>query len=150
MHLVLPKYQLEEGNPMTIVSINFTKLNAKRIKPLKGQIKIQNNINLKDVKPSEIGTGKGKKDALNITFSFKSNYEPKLGSIEIEGNLVYVGAEKEVKSAVTAWGKDKKVPPEIAQEALNNALSRCTLQALVMSRDIGLPPPIQLPTVKSK
>ena len=53
------------------------------------------------------------------------------------------------KETITEKVQLKKIPKDIVQEIMSNVLSKCNIEALLMSREIGLPPPIPLPKVKS-
>ena len=53
--------------------------------------------------------------------------------------------DKKVKKAIDGWKKEKKVDKDIMTQVLNTALTRCNVQALILSQDLNLPPPIPLP-----
>ena len=46
--------------------------------------------------------------------------------------------------------KDKKIPKEVMTPVLNNILAKSNVEALVLSRELNLPPPIPLPKVEVK
>ena len=135
---------------MTVISFNFTKITAERSKGTKGKLNISNNISIKDIKSFDLQLGKNKEKALRFNFKFEAVYDPKIGNIELLGEIVYLGQEKDIKKTEKQWKTDKKIPKEIVEEIMSNILSKCNIEALLMSREIGLPPPIPLPKVKSK
>jgi hypothetical protein len=47
------------------------------------------------------------------------------------------------------WKKDKKLPKEIMPVILNTVLNKCNIQALILSEQINLPPPIPMPKLQS-
>jgi len=47
-----------------------------------------------------------------------------------------------------AGRKNKQVPKDIMGDILNTILMRCNVEALVLSRDVNLPPPIPMPKVQ--
>ena len=134
---------------MTVISFNFTKITAERSGGIKGKLNISNNVSIKEVKSFELKLGKTKEQALKFNFKFEAVYDPKIGNIEILGQIVYLGKEDIIKEAEKQWKKDKKIPKELVEEIMSNILSKCNIEALLMSREIGLPPPIPLPKVKS-
>ena len=78
---------------MTIVRINLHKVNAERnLKSRGGQIKINNNVSLKDVEEMSF-VAEGKK-GLRFTFSFNCSYDPDFGKIDVEGQVLFVDDEK--------------------------------------------------------
>ena len=134
---------------MTVISFNFTKITAERNKRIKGKLNISNNVSIKDVNSFNLQLGKNTENALKFDFKFESVYDPKIGSIVLLGETVYLGKEKDIKETEKQWKKEKKIPKEIVEEIMSNILSKCNIEALLMSREIGLPPPIPLPKVKS-
>lgn len=135
---------------MSIISFNFTKINAERKEGAKGKISIANNIGIKDVKSFELKLGKNKEKALKLEFLFEAKYDPNIGNISLGGDIVYLGTADKVKEIEKEWKKNKKLPNDVVEEVMGNILSKCNIEALIMSREINLPAPIPLPKVKSK
>jgi len=132
---------------MTIVKINLHKVNAERnLESKGGQIKINNNVSIKNVEEMSFAV-EGKK-GLKFTFAFNCNYEPDLGKIEVEGQVLFVEAEDKVKEVKENWDKDKKVPMEIMEQVVNAALHKGNIQAIKISEEISLPSPLPLPKVR--
>jgi hypothetical protein len=132
---------------MTIVGFNFTKMVAEKLKPVKGKINIKNNVSIKNITESKLAID-AKKKALRFEFVYTSTYEPGIGSIEIGGGTMYLADEKVAKAALEQWKKSKSAPPDIMRELMNNILTKCNIQAIVLSKDINLPAPIPLPKMK--
>ena len=72
-----------------IVGFGFTKLSAQRNEAGKGKIDINNNVTIKDVQESDISLGKDKQGVIKFVFEFTSKYEPNVGAILFEGELLY-------------------------------------------------------------
>ena len=85
---------------------------------------------------------------LRFVFEFASKYEPNVGSVLIEGDLLYMEDSKKAKEIINSWKKDKKIDKELMTGLLNTILTRCNVQALIMSQQVNLPPPIPLPKVQ--
>lgn len=136
---------------MTIVGFYFDKLVAEKLSQPKGQIKIKNDIKLKDVEKEEIPLLKtDKSEAIKISFEFSTEYEPKLGTLNITGHLTYLTDQKEAKDILTNWKKDKKMPSNTTIKVLNFIFAKTHIMALKMAEDVGLPPHIQLPALRPK
>ena len=134
---------------MAIIGVNFTKINIERKEAARGKINISNNIAIKDVKERDIAPGKTiDQKGVQFIFEFASKYEPKVAEIKLEGDVMYIGTNKQVEEITKSWKKDKKVPKEIMTGVLNTALTKCNIQALILSQSVNLPPPIPLPKVK--
>lgn len=134
---------------MTIIGFNFKKINIEKFKAVNGKININNNVSIVNVEEKELSLGKSKEKGLNFTFEFKTAYEPKIGSINLTGEILSIGDAKKVEEVLASWKKDKKLPKEVMANVLNTALNRCNIQALILSQQINLPPPIPLPKVEA-
>ncbi len=133
---------------MTIVKISLHKVVAERELDAKGgQIKINNNVALKNVEEMDFAV-EGKK-GLRFTFTFNCRYEPNLGKIDVEGQVLFVDDEAKVKEIKEGWDKEKKVPVAIMEQIVNAALHKGNIQAIKISEEVSLPSPLPLPKVKT-
>lgn len=132
---------------MPIVKINVHKVNAERsLKAKGGQVKINNNVSIKDVESLDFSV-EGKK-GLKFTFEFSCHYEPDLGKIDVEGQVLYVDEEVKVEEVQSSWKKNKRIPMDVMEQIVNAALHKGNIQAIKVSEDISLPSPLPLPKVK--
>jgi len=132
---------------MPIVGFGLTKIVAEKISPVKGKVDIKNNVAVKDVLPADISFGKEKNNALKFQFEFTSSYEPGLGKISLEGDVLYMEDSSKIKEITESWKKEKKVPSDVMGAILNSILNKCNVQALILSQDINMPPPIPMPKI---
>ncbi len=133
---------------MAIIGSSFTKINVEKKAPVKGKISISSKFLIKSITEQPLGTGITGKKGLKITLEFIWKYEPKIGEMSIEGDTILLLESKKVEEVLNSWKKDKKIPKEIMTPLLNSALTKNNIQALILSRDVGLPPPVRLPRVK--
>lgn len=134
---------------MTIVKINLHRVLAERSLDAKGgQVKINNNVTLKNVE--EMGFAVEGKKGLKFTFAFNCNYEPNLGRIEVEGQVFYIDDQKVVEDIKKGWVKDKKIPMEVMEQIINASLHKGNIQAIKISEEVNLPSPLPLPKVRSE
>ena len=131
-----------------IVGFGFTKLSAERKEAAKGKIDINNNVTIKNAEEADISFGKNNQSVIRFLFEFTSKYEPNVGAILFEGELLYMEEPKKAKEILAGWKKDKKVPKELMAGLLNTILTKCNIQALILSQEINLPAPIPLPKVQ--
>ena len=108
-------------------------------------IAINNNVSIVNAGESEIPIGSEKQPCLKISFVFTTSYDPEFGTIELNGNMLYLGEAKELKEIIKNWQKEQKLPADLMKQVVNTVLNKCNVQALIMSRDVALPPPIPLP-----
>lgn len=135
---------------MTIVGMNFTKIVAERKREANEKINISNNISIAQVEKSEFAFGVKSQQGLKISFLFHTIYDPDFGSIELHGNLLYLSDENDVEEIYANWTKAKKLSADVMKPVLNAVLGKCNIEALVLSRDLTLPPPVPLPRVNVK
>ena len=131
---------------MSIVAFNFTKIAAERKSGQISNVKINTNTSIKDVKEVTLGSQK----AMLFTFVHVSKYEPAVASISIEGDVLVMSSEKEVKDTVAQFAKNKTLNPELTQKVYNAILTRANVQALVMAKELNLPAPFKLPRLEVK
>lgn len=132
---------------MAIIGFNFTKMHIERKAPIAGKISVKNNVAIKDVDKKDFNFGKSKQAGVQFTFEFSVEYEPKIAEILLEGEVIDLVDEKRADSLVKEWKKSKKLEPAVMTNILNTVLSKANIQALIMSKDMNLPPPIPLPKV---
>lgn len=130
--------------------MQFSKITIEKMNPLTGKISIKNNVTIKTVEKSEITLGQTKQDILKFTYEYKADYEPKIALITLVGTLSYMEKPEKIDELAKQWKKDKNLPKEVLTPVLNSIYTKCNVQALVMAREINLPPPIQLPKVTLK
>ena len=130
---------------MAIVSFNFTKIVAEKKAPIKGKIQIQNNIAIKDVSETDLSLGKTKQKALKYVFQYISTYEPKIGEIVLTGEVISIEDEKKMTEVSENWKKNKKLTKDVLDTLLNNILTKANIQALMLGKEVNLPPSIPLP-----
>ena len=95
---------------MTIVSFNFTLIEAEKKEVSKGKINISNNVTIEKVEEKDLSLGSQKQKVLCFTFEFTSKYEPNAGNIKLVGNVLYMENSKRVKEILDDWKKDKRFP----------------------------------------
>ena len=131
---------------MTVIGFSFTKMMIEKKNPVKGKISINNNVGIKDLEETKLNLNTNKK-ALKLNFEFTSAYEPNIGKILLTGEVIYLVDKGKADDIVKNWKKNKKIEKEMMTQILNNVLNKCNVQALILSKDMSLPPPIPLPKV---
>jgi hypothetical protein len=133
---------------MAILNFNFTKINVEKKAKVSKQVNIKSGLNISNISPSEITAGNDQK-AFLITFNFNVNYEPNIGTIDLSGELLFLANNEDGKKIEKEWAEKKSLPQEIGIPVFNRILHSCNVEALILSKEINLPAPIQLPKVKA-
>ncbi len=129
---------------MAVLAFNYTKVLGEKKSGASGRININNNVLITNIEEASFSFEKGKK-GLKVDFEFTSNYDPEIGHILLEGNLLLLEDAKKVDEWLKQWSKEKKLPREVMTRIINQVLARCNIQSLILSRDLNLPSPIPLP-----
>ncbi|MBW2963566.1 hypothetical protein KY306_02220 [Candidatus Woesearchaeota archaeon] len=135
---------------MAIVGINLTKINAEKKEAKGGKVSINNNISIKNVEEKDLSLGASKQKGLRFNFLFKCEYAPEVGSINLEGSVMFLADAVKNKAIKEGWDKGKNVAPEIMESVLNSALNRCNIEAIKISQDMNLPSPVPMPRLQRK
>ncbi len=132
---------------MAIIGLSFKAIEGRREpEQVKTEIKVNSVPRINDVrmmKVSSLG-----KEVLSLDFEFVTAYNPKIGEVKINGDLLYMA--KDNKAVLEKWNKEKKLPEDSSLEVLNYLFRRCLLKVSNIAEDLQLPPPIPLPKIKPK
>ncbi len=124
---------------MPIKNIDITSIEGKRYTKPQEKIKnvrIDNNSSITTIKPYN-------DKEIVIEFRYTATYGG-VGSIRIEGNIIFQGDVKELSKK---WLEDGNLPDNIASEIHTGIMRICVPEAVMISRDLKLPPPIPLPNI---
>jgi len=131
---------------MSIIAFNFTKISAERKAAGNTKHQVQNKTAISEIK--EVALGKQK--ALSFIFVQETNFAPGIGSIVLEGNVLVLSSDEEAKQTIESFQKTKRFAAPLMEKVYNTILQRTSIQSLIMARDIGLPPPLQLPRISAE
>ena len=131
---------------MTVIGFSFTKMLIEKKNPVKGKVSINNNVGIKGLEETKLNINTNKK-ALKLDFEFTSSYDPNIAKIVMTGEVIYLIDKEKADEVIKNWKKNKKIEKEMMTSILNNVLAKCNVQALILSKDMNLPPPIPLPKV---
>lgn len=134
---------------MPIIGFNFDKIQAEKTSKPQGNVNIKNNVSITNVQSDKVSLSTSE-DVLKFIFEYNINYEPNVGKINLNGHVLYLENKKKVKEILDSWKKEKKIPSQIMQVIINSVLVKCTVKALNLENDVGFPPHITLPKVRSK
>ncbi len=129
---------------MMKANLKYTHIEANKFSEPHEHVTINNNSTITQV---EIVDG-----VLSVGFLFKSMYEPKIGEIKIEGNILIKDSADKLDAVVEEWNASgqKNLPVDIAEEIHNYILSNCVTETVIIAREIQLPSPIPLPRISLK
>jgi len=128
---------------MTVRSFDFSNLDARRFTKVSerwANLRVDHNSTVTLI--TETGPNQA-----NVDFRFTANYraaEAVIALIQIEGTLVWEG---DAKGLVKGWSSGGQMPPEVANEIHTVIMSNCIPEAVILARDLRLPPPIPIPQV---
>ncbi|MDP7079304.1 MAG: hypothetical protein QF415_05410 [Candidatus Undinarchaeales archaeon] len=98
------------------------------------------NVNFQEI------TQEGSSNTYAIHFGFDVQYSPSIGYIRMKGTMMFEGNEADTKH----FESTKRLPDASVQNVANSILQNCTVQTVMLSSMLKLPPPISLPSVNIK
>lgn len=125
---------------MPVRTVELTSIEAKRFARLgerHGQLRIDHNSTVTLI------TALNDREA-NIEFRYTASYGA-MGLIKVEGTIRYEG---NASAIATQWAQTNHMPEEVASEIHTTVMRVCVPEAVGLSRDLQLPPPIPLPMVQ--
>lgn len=131
---------------MPVIGLNFTRMSGKKgTANAIGEIKVNYAPKFTEVK--EVPLSRLNKKALSISFEFFAEYDPAVGEVQLEGNILYLAPKNQ--PLIAQWEKEKRLPDDLTVEVLNHLFRRCLVKIASIADDLQLPPPIQIPLVQA-
>ncbi len=85
-----------------------------------------------------------------VSFRFDTNFrgmEMIVAVIQIEGHLTYEGKSAS-RDLARQWSTTNQMPPDVASEIHSAIMMACIPEAILVAKDLRLPPPIPVPGVQ--
>ncbi len=124
---------------MIKVNVSITNLSAERFwdnrKPAPN-IQISTNINV-------VNIDKKADDSLEVPFVLTINYNPSLAQMSLKGSAYVQGDKNEIEKIAKDY-EQKKPPSQIILQSISNVVFT---ESILVSRILGIPPPIPLPVI---
>lgn len=124
---------------MSIKNVDLTSIEARRFSKRNEKIR---NVRIDNNSTVTLITELNDSEA-TIDFRYTANYGG-IGMIKIEGTMLFEG---DAPALAQQWGSNNNMPNEIASEVHTAIMRVCVPEAMLISRDIKLPPPFPLPQV---
>ena len=132
---------------MKIISFNFSKISIERLSENLKNIKINSNIDLKNVRKLDQEFFQTKGEIIEVTFGYDVTYSPNIAKISLLGNIVLLLDSKTAKQFIKEW-KNKKIPEEHKLVIFNIIMKKSNLKAIQLEDEMNLPLHITLPSIK--
>ena len=124
---------------MPVKAVDLTSIEGRRFTRPNEKIRnvrIDNNSSVTQI--SELNDSEA-----TIDFRYTANYGG-IGIIKIEGSILFEG---DASALAQQWGSKSNMPNEIASEVHTAIMRVCVPEAMLVSRDLKMPPPFPLPQV---
>lgn len=142
---------------MQIIGFNFTKIEAFRNLQLSQGININTNVEFLNIEKEKIDIIKDK-EPIKLFFKFSVNYlkkdekkdkETEEAKIIFEGFMILSSSSEESKEIFKEW-KKKQIPQQFRLPLFNLILKRCSVKALQLEEELGLPNHVPIPQIAPK
>jgi len=132
---------------MRVIGFSFNQISIEKKKELDRNIKINTNIDIKDISFPKLDLFQTKEVA-NFEYNFKIFYEDCAELIFKGTILVLIEDKKQFEELKKSW-KTKKIDDKLRIPLMNIILSKCNLKALQLEEDLGLPAHLPAPRITS-
>ena len=132
---------------MKIIGFNFDKIHIEKISNTLKGLKINTNIDIKNVKSLKQEFFQTKEEVIEIKFGYEVDYSPNIAKISLSGNVVLLIDPKTAKKFAKEW-KNKKIPEEYKLIIFNVIMKKSNLKSIQLEDELNLPLHISLPSVK--
>jgi hypothetical protein len=129
-----------------LLGFNFTKINVERFLEIKAPVTLKSDINIKNITAPENKIIK--QDIIQTDFVFTLVFE-NMGNILMEGSFMLGLDEGESKEILKQW-KAKTLDEQKKLLILNIIMQKCSLKALQLEEEMGLPYHIQIPKLTTQ
>ncbi len=124
---------------MIRVNVSINNLSAERFwdnrKPAPN-IQISTNINVVNIERKA-------EDSLEVPFVLTISYNPSIAQMNLKGSAFVQGDKSELEKVVKDY-EQKKPPAQIILQSISNVVFT---ESILVSRIIGIPPPVPLPQI---
>ncbi len=128
---------------MPVKTFELSSVDGRRfVKPADRWVNLRVDHNSTVTLVSELGERQA-----SVGFRFTANYhasEAVVGLIQIEGTILWEG---DAKALAKGWSAGGQMPPDVAQEIHTIIMTNCIPEAVLLARELRLPPPIPIPQV---
>jgi hypothetical protein len=132
---------------MTMVGLNFTKISAERF-GTSDNVRVESNVAITNIVESPMPDPK--KSILKFQFDFTVKFEPNIGLMDIKGELIEIFDKELGGKIIDGWVTGKSLHKDVAPRVLNAMLAKSNVEAIILSKELGLPSPVQMPKVEIK
>lgn len=140
---------------MQIIGFNFTQLHGSREQNLPHPYSLSTDVEIVNVEPQKNGTVLKDTTVFRADFSFTLTYaaahkkgeKPKggpLATLKCMGNVMLAATGDEATDFEKNWKKEES-NSVIKINLINFILRRCTIKALAIGEELGLPPHLPMP-----
>ncbi|MBN1785596.1 MAG: hypothetical protein JW825_01200 [Candidatus Methanofastidiosa archaeon] len=131
---------------MAVVGIKINKIEGSRNEQAKldGSLRIGSSPRILSLSESQMNSGTGKMNVLEVSFEYFTNYDPALGNIRIDGSIIYQANDEAKKEIMNNWKSNRGLPKDVSAEVLTQMTQRSMLITMSLARELGLPSPLPL------
>ena len=140
---------------MQVIGFGLTKIIAEKVPEFKGLSGTNTDIEFTNIEKEEIALLE-RQEPVKISFIYRILYEnkeqkkaEKLAEVSFEGFVVLSAEKEEAKEIMKSW-KKKELPISFKVPIFNVILKKCSVKALQLEEEIGIPTHFQFPQIIQK
>lgn len=132
---------------MKIAGFNLNKISIEKKHSDYKDLKINTNVDIKDIKEADADFLKNNEKFVNVAFGYTVNYNPDCAKVEITGSVLLVLNKDEAKDVLKEW-ENKKLSENLKIPLFKYIVTKTTIKALNLEDDMNLPLHINLVNIK--
>ena len=134
---------------MRLIGFNFNKINVGKFSNKFKDLKVNTNIDIKDIKEINSNLFNTEEEFIGVRFNYEVVYDPKIAKIDLAGDVLFAVKSKISKEILKQW-KDKEMPEDFRITLFNIILKKSNLKALQLEDEMNLPLHINMPSLKKQ
>lgn len=134
---------------MRLIGFNFNKINVVKFSNKFKDLKVNTNIDIKEIKKVNSNLFNTKEEFIGVRFNYDVVYDPKIAKIELAGDVLFAVESKISKEIIKKW-KDKEMLEDFKITLFNIILKKSNLKALQLEDEMNLPLHINMPSLKKQ
>lgn len=136
----------KDNKEIKLLGFNFTKVSVEKNLDFKGNLEINQTINLDNIEKFKSDIAKD--ESLKVSFSYGVNYK-ELGNVSIKGIMFLMFDTKTTKEILKSW-ENKKLADNVNMILYNIIIQKSSVKALELEETVGLPYHMSMPVLKSQ
>ena len=133
---------------MPVTGFSFTKILANKKGVISDDMKVNPNLNLKNLE--RIDNNNDGESSLKLYFEFNVSYDPNIALISVGGYINYADKDEVIEAVIKKYDDAKKLDDKVLNPIMSVIQLNGHIKVLELTRQIAVPPHIGIPIMQFK